>query len=65
MADPGQGALDDPAFGNDLEAGDIVAFDDFQAPPAGAGDGVRDDRALLAGIGEDDLDERESAAGLA
>ena len=27
MADPGQGAFDDPTFGDHLETGDIVAFD--------------------------------------
>ncbi len=64
MADPGQGALDDPALGDDLEAGNIVAFDDFQSPFSGLGHPLGHDRSLVAGIGEDHLDEREEAAGL-
>lgn len=57
---PGEGALDDPAFWQNLEADRVVgALDDFQLP--GAKDlhcGGRD-RALIAAIGEDPLDERE------
>jgi hypothetical protein len=65
MADPGQGALDDPAFGDDLEAGYVVALDDLQPPVPGLGHGCGHDRPLIPGIGENHLDEREGAAGSA
>ena len=62
VADPGEGALDDPAFGQDDEAMQFVALDDLQPPGAGLGDGGGGLRSLVAGIGEDALDEREEAA---
>ena len=37
-ADPGKGALDDPALGQDDEAMGIAALDDLQGPAAGLGD---------------------------
>ena len=37
-ADPGEGSLDDPAFGKDDEALSVVALDDLQGPAAGLGD---------------------------
>ena len=41
----------------------FVALDDLEHPTAGAGSGLRGARSLIAGIGEDPLDEREQAAG--
>ncbi len=65
MADPGQGTFDDPALRQDDEAMEFVALDDLQLPATGLCDGGRDFRTLVAGIGEDALDEREQAAGAA
>ena len=61
-ADPRQSPLDDPAFWQDDEAVQLVALDDLQPPSAALGDGGRRLRSLVAGIGEDALDEREEAA---
>ena len=41
----------------------FVALDDLEHPTAGAGSGLRGARSLIAGIGEDSLDEGEEAAG--
>ena len=41
----------------------FVALDDLEHPTAGAGSGLRGAWALIAGIGEDALDEGEEAAG--
>ena len=41
----------------------IGSLHDFQRPGAGAGDGRRHLRPLIAAVGEDALDEREPAAG--
>ena len=60
-ADPGKRALDDPALGKDDEAMQLVALDDFQLPGASLGDGGSRLRPLVAGIGEDALDEGEQA----
>jgi hypothetical protein len=62
VADPGQGSFDDPAFGKDEEAMQLVALDDLEPPTAGLGDGGCGFRSLVAGIGEDAFDEREEAA---
>jgi hypothetical protein len=62
-ADPGQRAFDDPALGQDDEFVQFVALDDLDHPMAGAGGGSRDAWSLIAGIGEDALDEGEEAAG--
>ena len=62
-ADPGQGSFDDPAFGQDDEFVQFMSFDDLDHPMAGAGSGARDAWSLIAGIGEDALDEGEVAAG--
>ena len=40
----------------------LVALDDLQDPAAGLGDGCGQCRSLVAGIGEDALDEGEAAA---
>jgi hypothetical protein len=61
-ADPRQGALDNPALGQDDEAVQLIALDDLQRPGAGVGDRSRRFGALIAGIGEDALDEREEAS---
>src|SRR5712672_872422 len=64
-ADPGQGSFDDPAFGEDDEVMSIAALDDLDHPAAGIGDRLCDLRSLIAGIGEDALDEGEGAACIA
>lgn len=60
--DPREGALDDPAFGNNDEAMQFAALDDLQGPGSGLGDGRGCLRTLIAGIGEDAFDEGEEAA---
>lgn len=62
MADPNQGLFDDPAFGQHLETGNIVALDDLQPPVAGPRGHRCHNRPLVAAIGEDHLDEREQPA---
>ena len=62
-ADPGQGSFDDPALGQDDEFVQLIALDDLEHPTAGPGCGLRGARSLIAGIGEDALDEGEEAAG--
>ena len=61
-ADPRQGSFDDPPFGQDDEAVQLVALDNLQLPSTGPCDGGGRFRALVAGIGEDALNEREEAA---
>jgi hypothetical protein len=60
--DPGEGALDDPAFGENDELMQLVALDDLERPGPGLCHGRGQLRSLIAGIGEDALDEREQAA---
>ena len=62
-ADPGQGSFDDPAFRQEDEFVQLVALDDLEHPTTGAGSGSRGAGSLIAGIGEDALDEGEQAAG--
>lgn len=64
-ADPGEGALDDPALGQHLEAWHVVALNDLQPPGAGPGHGCRHLRTPITAIGVDHLDERKAAAGAA
>ena len=64
MADPGQGSFDDPALGQYDEFVQLVALDDLEHPTAGPGCGSRGARSLIAGIGEDALDEGKRAARL-
>jgi len=58
-ADPGQGSFDDPAFGKTTNLCSSCRLDDLDHPMAGAGSGARDAWSLIAGIGEDALDEGE------
>ncbi len=60
--DPGERTLDDPAFGKNDETMQLIAFDDFELPGAGACDDRRRFWSLVAGIGEDTLEEREETA---
>src|SRR6266436_3542020 len=60
--DPGEGAFDDPALGKNDEAMQLVSLDDFQRPGAGLCDGCGRLRSLVAGVGEDALDEGKEAA---
>ena len=62
-ADPGQGSFDDPALGQYDEFVQLIALDDLEHPTAGPGSRSRGARSLIAGIGEDALDEGEEAAG--
>ena len=60
-SDPGQGSFDDPAFGQDDEVMSFTALDDLEHPASGVGDRGCGLGALISGIGEDALDEREEA----
>ena len=62
-ANPGQGSFDDPAFGHDNEAVQFVALDDLKLPGSGLCNGRGRLWSLVAGVGEDALDEREQATG--
>ena len=61
-ADPGQGSFDDPALGQNDEFMQFVALDDLEHPTTAAGSRSLGARSLIAGIGEDALDEGEEAA---
>lgn len=60
-ADPSDGALDDPALGQDDEAVAVAAAHDLDLPLAGAGDGSGHLRPLVSGVADDALDEREQS----
>ena len=62
-ADPGQGSFDDPTLGQDDEFVQFVALDDLEHPTPGFGSRSRGAWSLIAGIGEDALDEGKEAAG--
>lgn len=64
-ADPGEGSLDDPAFGQHHEAVPIAAADDLKSPRSGSGDDRFHVRSLVAGIADETLDEGEALPGLA
>lgn len=63
-ADPSDGALDDPALGQHDEFVFVTATDDLDLPSAGAGDGGRHLRPLIACVADDALDEGEQSARL-
>ena len=63
MADPREGSLDDPAFGENDEAMQLVALHDLELPGAGPGDSSRSLRSLVASIGEDALDKGKETTG--
>ena len=65
VADPTDGAFDDPALGQHDKAMLVAASDDLHLPLAGALDGRCHPRPLVAGIANDPLDERELATHLA
>ena len=60
-SDPGQGSFDDRAFGQDDEVMSLTALDDLKRPASGVSDRGCGPGALISGIGEDALDEREEA----
>ena len=63
VADPREGSLDDPAFGENDEAMQLVALHDLELPGAGPGDSSRSLRSLVASIGEDALDKGKETTG--
>ena len=63
MADPGERTFNNPTLGENDEAVQLAAFDNFQFPGAGLGDGSRCLCSPIASIAEDTLDEGEQAAG--
>ena len=60
-SDPGQGSFDDRAFGQDDEVMSLTALDDLKHPASGVSHRGCGLGALISGIGEDALDEREEA----
>ena len=60
-ADPGEGAFDHPAFGQNDEAMGIAALDDLQDPRARACDDRRHPLPLVPGVGEDAFNERKGS----
>ena len=60
-AEPSQSALDDPAFGKDLEARHVGASDDLEVPGAERLDTGRRGRALIGTVGDDALKEAKLA----
>lgn len=63
VADPGKRAFNDPALGQDDEAMAFSAFDDLELPGTGLGNRSSGLRPLIAGIGEDALNEGEQTPG--
>ncbi len=64
LADPGEGAFDDPPLGQHDEAVEIGPLDDLQFPRPGLGDDLCHLRSLIAAIGIDAFDEGEGPPGL-
>lgn len=62
---PGEGAFDDPSFGQDDELVQLGAFDDFNLPSAGIGHNLCHLGPPIAGIGEDLDDRGEATSGVA
>ena len=60
--EPGEGALDDPAFGKDREASGVGALDDLDLPVGDGAERRGDPRALIGGIGDDVGEERKELA---
>jgi hypothetical protein len=63
-ADPGERQLHDPALGQDHEAVAVAAAHDLQCPRPGPCDGGFHLRALISGVADDALHEREAPARL-
>ena len=63
-ADPSDGALGDPTLWQHDEFVDVAAADDFDLPPAGAGDGSGHLRPLIARVADNALDAWEQPARL-
>ena len=61
-ADPGEGPLDDPSFGQHDKTVRVAAFDDRDRPATGVGNNLGHLGSLIAGIGEDARDEGKRAA---
>jgi hypothetical protein len=61
-ADPGESALDDPAFGKNGEPMLLGAVDDLDGPGAGLGDRSGESAGVVAGVGKDAFDEGKEAA---
>src|SRR5216684_839051 len=62
--DPGQGSFDNPAFWQDDEVMRVGTLDDLEHPAARTGGRLCGLRSLIAGIGEDALDEGKAATRL-
>ena len=61
--EPGEGPLDDPAFGQNLEADRLIrTLDDFQLPGPERLHGGSRQRPLVAAIGKNPFDEWKQAA---
>ena len=65
VADPSDGALDDPSLGQHDKAVAVAAAHDLHLPCAGAGDGGGHLRSLIASVADDALHEGEQASCLA
>ena len=64
-ARPSEGSFDNPTLGENDEVVGVGALDDLDGPAAGIRHRLCRPWALIAGIGEDALDEREGPARLA
>jgi hypothetical protein len=62
--DPGEGAFDDPSFGDDLEAWRVATVDDLDGPATDSRKGGSERRSQVVGIGKDALEERKQASGV-